>query len=441
MDVFGDIAEDPEAFGRFNAGEGIGGEELYAKMKEIFPKSKNWSAGAFKDLKVNYDESTKETTITNKNGDKMTTRELAKKANGDFSVDPPVGPDIGGYFEFLTSGDFDKTDPLFEKVENAQTTNFNNNPLEKVQDRMASSKKNAAAIAGGDDTLKDPKTIDKYNEDITEKKKEGSNWDTAKSWLKWIGAAAGAYVAYEAIKQHQNECNGCWIVNSKTGDKCKIIHLSCDPANIDPGANGSVCPICTDVLGGTAGKSNPSANNFGSSSSVSVCAQLSWAPGLASNIQDSGSTKALLTLPIPSGYTNNYPGGEANSDGNCPYTNASTTTSLPCGGPNSCTGVTGPCDDTTCNSSTYTLPPNCILRCVNMTLLEALDDMLPGILPDAPSNILNSIIKYLLYALGIILGVYLIYIVGKWVLSKMTSSHSESGPAKIELTTTSSPKE
>ena len=76
-----------------------------------------------------------------------------------------------------------------------------------------------------------------------------------------------------------------------------------------------------------------------------------------------------------------------------------------------------------------------------MTLLESLDDMLPGILPDAPGNILSSIIKYLLYALGIIIGVYLIYIVGKWVFSKITSSHSESGPAKIELTTTSSPKE
>jgi len=433
MDVFGDIAEDPEAFGRFNAGEGIGGEELDAKMREIFPKSKNWSTGAFDDLKVNYDESTKETTITNKNGDKMTTRELAKKANGDFSVDPPVGPDIGGYFEFLTSGDFDKTDPLFEKVENAQTTNFNNNPLKKVQDRIASSKKNAAAIAGGDDTLKDPKTIEKYNEEKTEKTKEGSNWDTAKSWLKWAGAAAGVVLVYEEIKDHQNKVNGCWIVNSKTGDKCKIIDLSCDPANVDPGANGIVCPICTDVLGETNSQSNSSANNFSDSSKT--CPMLSWAPGLASNIQ---GTSALLPLPIAN-YTNDYPGGEADSSGNCLYKKAPT--SLPCGGTNSCSGVTGPCDDTTCNSSTYTLPPNCILKCVNMTLLEALDDMLPGILPDAPSNILNSIIKYLLYALGIILGVYLIYIVGKWVLSKMTSSHSESGPAKIELTTTSSPKE
>jgi hypothetical protein len=369
----------------------------------------------------------------------MTTRELAKKANGDFSVDPPVGPDIGGYFEFLTSGDFDKTDPLFEKVENAQTTNFNNNPLKKVQDRIASSKKNAAAIAGGDDTLKDPKTIEKYKEDQIDKTKEGSKWDTAKSWLKWIGAAGLVYVTYEAIKEHQNKVNGCWIVNSKTGDKCKIIDLSCDPANVDPSPDGNVCPICIDVLGGTNGNSNSSANNFGSTSSSSVCAQLSWAPGLASNIQDSGSTKALLTLPIQPGYSNNYPGGEADGSGNCKYTKAPT--SLPCGGTNSCSGVTGPCDDTTCNSSTYTLPPNCILKCVNMTLLEALDDMLPNILPDAPSNILNSIIKYLLYALGIILGVYLVYIVGKWVFSKITSSHSESGPAKIELTTTSSPKE
>lgn len=71
-----------------------------------------------------------------------------------------------------------------------------------------------------------------------------------------------------------------------------------------------------------------------------------------------------------------------------------------------------------------------------MTMLESLDDMLPGILPDAPSNVLNSIIKYLLYALAIILAVYLIYIVGKWVFSKISGSHSESGPAKIELTTT-----
>jgi|APFre7841882793_1041355.scaffolds.fasta_scaffold02422_2 hypothetical protein len=443
MDVFGDIAEDPEAFGRFNAGEGIEGNVLRDKMSSEFKDNKWGNTNAFDGMKVNYDESTKETTITNKNGDKMTTSELAKKANGDFSVDPSVGPDIGGYFEFLTSGDFDKTDPRFEKVENAQTTNFNNNPLKKVQDRMALSKKNAAAIAGGDDTLNDPKTrektIDKYNEDITEKKKEGSNWDTAKSWLKWIGATAGGVLIYDEIKQHQNECNGCWIVNSKTGDKCKIMDLSCDPANVDPGANGSVCPICTDVLGGSNGQSNSSANNFGVSGNT--CPSLSWAPGFASNIQDNNSTKALLTLPIPSGYTNNYPGGEADGNGNCLYTNASTTTSLPCGGKQSCTGVTGPCDDTTCNSSTYTLPPNCILKCVNMTLLEALDDMLPGILPDAPNNILSSIIKYLLYALGIILGVYLIYIVGKWVFSKMTSSHSESGPAKIELTTTSSPKE
>ena len=438
MDVFGDVAEDPEAFGRFNTGGGIGDEELEAKMKEQFPNnSDRWPAGAFKDMKVTYDKTTNETTITNKNGETMTTSDLAKKANGDFSVDPPVGPDIEGYFKFLAPDDFNPDDSTFKTVEEAQTRNFNNNPLKQVQDRMATSKKNAAAIAGGDDTLKDPSTIEKYKEDQIEKTKEGSYWDTAKSWLKWAGAAAGLYVTYEVIKQHQNECNGCWIVNSKTGAKCKIIDLSCGDAKKDPGANGSPCPICIDVLGGTNGISNSSANNFNDNPSTK-CPMLSWAPGLASNIQGSVAVPALLPLPIKSGYNNDYPGGEANSSGNCPCSAAG---NVPCGGPNSCSGVTGPCDSTTCNSSNYTLPPNCILRCVNMTLLESLDDMLPGILPDAPGNILSSIIKYLLYALGIILGVYLVYIVGKWVFSKITSSHSESGPAKIELTTTSSPKE
>lgn len=433
-EVFGDIAEDPEAFGRFNAGEGIEGNALRDKMSSEFKDNKWGNTNVFDNMKVSYDKSTKETTITNKNGEKMTTRDLAKKANGDFSVDPPSPPDIEGYFKFLAPDDFDPNNIDFKNVEAAQTKNFNNNPLKKVQDRMASSKKNAAAIAGGDDTLKDPSTIEKYKEDQIDKTKEGSNWDTAKSWLKWAGLLTGAYITYEAILQHQKEVNGCWIVNSKTGDKCKIIDLSCNGTNVDPGNNGKPCPICTDVLGGNNNESNSSANNFGTTN----CPTLSWSPGLASNIQ---GTPALLTLPI-SNYTqtNTYPGGEAKSDGNCPNKYGTLTVAVPCGGSNSCSNVNGPCDDTMCNSSTYNLPPNCILRCVNMTLLESLDDMLPGILPDAPGNILSSIIKYLLYALGIILGVYLIYIVGKWVLSKMTSSHSESGPAKIELTTTSSPK-
>lgn len=434
MDIFGDIAEDPEAFGRFNAGGGIEGDELRDRMSSEF-KDNNWGdTKAFDNMKVSYDDTTKETTITNKNGDKMTTRELANKVNGDFSVDPPTPPDIEGYFKFLVPDDFNPDDINFKNVEAAQTKNFNNNPLKNTQDRMATSKKNAEAISGGDDTLKDPNTIEKYKEDQINKTKDGKGyWDTAKSWLKWAGLAAGAYVTYEAIKQHQNECNGCWLVNSKTGNKCKIIDLSCNDASADPGSTGSPCPICTDVLGGINGVSNASANNFG----VTVaCPTLSWSPGLASNIQDSGTTKALLTLPIATGYNNNYPGGEANSSGNCPNVYGSSGVTVPCGGQQSCSGVTGPCDNTSCNPSTYNLPPNCILRCVNMTMLESLDDMLPGILPDAPGNVLNSIIKYLLYALGIILAVYLIYIVGKWVFSKISGSHSESGPAKIELTTT-----
>jgi hypothetical protein len=423
MDDFGDIAEDPGAFGRFNTEGGISGADLEAKMQEQF-STKFINNDLFSKLSVKYDKVSGETVITNtETGETMTTKELAKKVNGDFSVDPPVAPDLEGYFKFLAGDSFRTDDATFTRVDEAKSKSFSESKQKVIQDRMADAKKNADAIA-------DKNAIRKGNEDVWNKWKEDAeakmksegktSWsDTIASWLKYGVYAFGVYLTYEAIEDHMNKVNGCWLVNPTTGAKCKILNLSCNASAVDPGANGQVCPTCKDVLGGTnGGASGNTPTNFGSSSSNS-CPALSWSPGFAANLQGS---PPVLTLPIATNYQNNYPGGTDDA-GKCTYENQTV-----CGGTNSCNGVASdPCNDTSCNSSTYNLPPNCILRCVNMTLLEALDDMFNGCLPSAPSGggILDTIIKYLLYALGIILGVYVVYLVGKWVLGKITSSHSE----------------
>lgn len=68
--------------------------------------------------------------------------------------------------------------------------------------------------------------VDRMKRNIKEGKKT-----TVGKWIK-RGLAFGTGVAiiseiFFQIKQHQHAINGCWLVNKKTGSKCKVKSLSC----------------------------------------------------------------------------------------------------------------------------------------------------------------------------------------------------------------------
>ena len=149
--------------------------------------------------------------------------------------------------------------PGVQATENVAETQANGNKLteslpEDVQDppqNAAELEDRLSKVEGGD------KTLDQMNErlkKIEANSKEGLPTKVGR-WVKYtiaagavVGAGVGIGFLVDAINKHMHKMNGCWMVNLKTGDKCKIEVLTCNADNRSPevfsSGEAQKCDMC-----------------------------------------------------------------------------------------------------------------------------------------------------------------------------------------------------
>lgn len=216
------------------------------------------------------------------------------------------------------------------------------------------------------------KEIKPKTEDIAEKAKTGKPVEVGK-WVKrtliGLGITFGLAELYSLIKQHQNEMNGCWLIKTSDGTKCKIGLLTCsDGARTtgticDPGAYQNCMDVCT---------LKKTATCFSSTTCLSC---------------------------------------------NTDHTTCATKLTQ-------CTG-NDPCNEQ-CDSSKISVPDGYRLQCVNVDFWGAADDFFKGLL-NTPSTVLSSIIAVLIKILiivGIIVGVFILGKVGFYVYNNWKEKKS-----------------
>jgi hypothetical protein len=348
-------------------------------------------------------------------GQKINAEDLQKQFNGD--VKNLDTPDLKTFYKNMGVLDGDN-ELQIEKLNNAAEQKFNDKPIVKqVRQLLNNPYKD----------LPEPKNSEEFKAKVESTWKdtiyEGAKYvgGVAVSWLPYIITYIALEQLYDDIKDHQNAMNGCWLVNTTSGNKCKIGLLSdSSTTKTDTKNPFTICDICTDYLGeSTTTNTSGLGPNFGQSS----CPALSFNPGLSSNLKTifpDSPPKGISPYPGAS----SYPGTGYDGKGNCPFKfNAVQTTCV-----TQFTGdVNTACDGNGCDNSNnqYNLPANCVLKCVNVGFWGAFNDMFPIPVP-SPSTLLDTILKWCLYALGIIVVIFIIYLLGKRILNQAFSGETES---------------
>jgi hypothetical protein len=347
-------------------------------------------------------------------GQKINAEDLQKQFNGD--VKNLDTPDLKTFYKNMGVLDGDN-ELAIEKLDNAAKQKFNDKPIVKqVRQLLNNPYKD----------LPEPKNSEEFKAKVESTWKdtiyEGAKYvgGVAVSWLPYIITYIALEQLYDDIKDHQNAMNGCWLVNTTSGNKCKIGLLSdSSTTKTDTKNPFTICDICTDYLGEPTTNTSGFGPNFGQSS----CPALSFNPGLSSNLNTilGSPPKGISPYSAQSG----YPGTGYGGTGKCPFTTFSTTcvTQFTGGVDNACDG--GGCDN---SNNQYNLPANCVLKCVNVGFWGAFNDMFPIPVP-SPSTLLDTILKWCLYALGIIVVIFIIYLLGKRILNQAFSGETESSGA------------
>lgn len=345
-------------------------------------------------------------------GQKINAEDLQKQFNGD--VKNLDEPDLKTFYKNM--GVLDSDNELqIEKLDNAAKQKFNDKPIVKqVRQLLNNPYKD----------LPEPKNSEEFKAKVESTWKdtiyEGAKYvgGVAVSWLPYIITYIALEQLYNDIKDHQNAMNGCWLVNTTSGNKCKIGLLSDSSTTKNPTDTKNpftICDMCTDYLG----ESTTNISGFGPNFGKSSCPALSFNPGLSSNL------KTILGSPpkgiSPYSTANTYPGTVTG-------TNTCTFNTPPTSCVTQFTGdVNTACDGNGCDNlnNQYNLPANCVLKCVNVGFWGAFNDMFPIPVP-SPSTLLDTILKWCLYALGIIIVIFIIYLLGKRILNQAFSGETES---------------
>ena len=345
--------------------------------------------------------------------------DLQKQFNGD--VKNLDTPDLKTFYKNMGVAT-DENELQIEKFDNAAKQKFNDKPIVKqVRQLLNNPYKD----------LPEPKNSEEFKAKVESTWKdtiyEGAKYvgGVAVSWLPYIITYIALEQLYDDIKDHQNAMNGCWLVNTTSGNKCKIGLLSdISTTKTDTKNPFTICDICTDYLGeSTPTNTSGLGPNFGTSTPSTSCPALSFNPGLSSNL------KTILGSPpkgiSPYSAANTYPGTGYDGKGNCPFNKPTTTCVTQFSG-----DVDNACDGNGCDNSNnqYNLPANCVLKCVNVGFWGAFNDMFPIPVP-SPSTLLDTILKWCLYALGIIVVIFIIYLLGKRILNQAFSGETESSGA------------
>ena len=261
FDAVGDIAHNLEGLeDAAEGGETISPEDLSSINQEF---STSVPDGGNLDLNVDDDGK-----IRNSKGDLVDSNTVREKM---------LDGDIKGALEDLG---IDVSDEKFEESIKSEETEYKQSEGFKQRENLNTSEKLGDDIEKNNDLSNevDPDNLSEKEEEVIEKLKEakadlieseekpggadekgeGKTWgdslkDGAEKLTKLALLAFTAAQVAQLIKKHQKEMNGCWIVNSQTGDKCKISYLQCgddaDTTNaceftITDGSGGSVVPVC-----------------------------------------------------------------------------------------------------------------------------------------------------------------------------------------------------
>lgn len=319
--------------------------------------------------------------------------------DGDISEGKP--PNLESVFEVF-SDDIDFNSKDFKDMQKAKADQFENSPGKKAADRVDQSAQqgNSVANEAGGNPVDDPSGNDmqkkmdelrkrnKARYDELQKKfdqlKEDAKSGKKKGWGEWtkeklVDAASlaamglGSYAFYKMVKQQQDAMNGCWLIEISSGTKCKISNLTCDA---DARQAGDICLPCSDCIH--------------DKQSFNKC------PGVICKGQEN----------------NPFPGSTC--DNCCDKKDG--TTKQPClpDAPSCSDGC-----DAMCSSKYPNIPQGYSMKCVNVDWWGALVDGVGGLGGDL-SNLLNEILKWLLIAAAILIGIVLLVYGAKFALRKIT---------------------
>ena len=216
---------------------------------------------------------------------------------------------------------------------------------------------------------------------------------TVGRWAKrvlTVGVIAGlSYLGIlELAKKHQREVNGCWLVRARDGLKCKIKDLSCKDEVEGAASSADICNFsddkgiilkCDDVRFPKPDDKNraPHDNCFVLGRSCSVAQK-----------DEQGNNQCLTFMA-----------------------NVQPTECATCG---------------QCMENTLPVPFGFRLQCVDMTIFDAVEDMVPNPLKDVLGG-LKGILMWVLIGVGVIAGVVCIYYLIRMLVALGSSGKGKRG--------------
>ena len=200
--------------------------------------------------------------------------------------------------------------------------------------------------------------INKINEEV--KKNSDISYGTyVKTSVKLGIIASGVFLLTKFIKEHQKAMNGCWMINLKTGDKCKVTNLCCGDTN----KSGKMC------------EQTPTS-----------CTQYNNRGEKQENKTSCFTDAACVTV---------------NESGNCAETISSKGDK--CKGKKTCSIY--------CDSSKIEVPEGFQISCVNVDFYGAMADVVAtpfNVAGDLIKKVIN-IAKYIFFGVVILIGLIIIY--------------------------------
>ena len=415
---FGEILEaleglkDGDEGGLFSAIEGATSE---AEASDSWGKWKKSEASqSFNKFKSNFFDEFTDVKSDGKGGwdienpktnEKFNTKDLKNDLTGKYGAETSP-PNYKGAFEKMGIDPKVMEQSGFKDFENKQTEGWKQTKTVKEVDSVNNSKSTGNNIADGgggkplnaSDMEEGAKKTGKFGKLSDVIKKIGEVGYKGGKWIAFIavagGLAYGAEQLYEDIKKHQSAMNGCWYINTISGDKCKIAPLTCDKDYRDS-PDITKCTMCDDIKN--------------CSKSASASSSLAFNPALA------GSTPKDASKNFPGKYTDD----QSIACDNC-YSCATTTA---CTSTTSCASGVGGCD-----VSQYNVPSGYTMKCVNVDFWGAADDLIKeglGTVDNLMKKILNIIIYVIIGIVVLVVGFMIIkFFIG---LAKRSKSEPSRG--------------
>ena len=308
-----------------------------------------------------------------------------------------------------SSADVKSTEASGKKLSESLPSDVRSDPTsaEELEDRLSK-------VEGGD------KTLDQLNDrlkKIEANSQEGLGTKVGR-WVKYtiaagavVGAGVGLGYLVDAINKHKNKMNGCWMVNLKSGEKCKIPQLTCNKDCNTSDANTNPCGTCESQEScknsWDAGTSVFNPCILGSKPKI-TCVNGKCTPSPSPTSKQCQNDAGCGDMP------GKYHGDAKHPSEAC---DNCTACAVPCSGDASCSSQ--------CNCSTFQCYPGFKLTCVDVDFWGAAEDFLGEPLQFG-SSMLKKILMILLYiAIGIVV-IFLLIKLTQFLIHKIKSRRTSS---------------